>query len=283
MQVSALRRWHWILIALVVGLIGGSVRQATVDFEDRLDAYGKLMTSQRRFEEALVGQVQGVRQLKDITVYPYRIRSANGSRRLVHIVAARYWNGEAVMDHGQLTARFLPCCYLATVPYKPLDGGTPGTILDYLEQLHKSSGVQYRYAWWWWMLTPMALWVSGSLLVIGGIWPTVVNLLAFGTLRRPREERGVSLRNVKAPPAPQRAVAAPAASYVDELDRELQETLAVGSGSAGETEQAPAPKVLASGPLEPLAAPAAADDREFGADKDDFYPTERHRPPPPHP
>jgi hypothetical protein len=284
MRVSALRRWHWILIALVVGLGGGSIRQATLDFEDQLDGYGKLIVSQRQFEEALVGQVEGIRQFKDITVYPYVIHSTNGTKRLVHIVTGHYWNGEPVMDHGQLKARFVPSCYLATMPYRPLNGGSAGTVLDYLDQMRKTANVQYRYAWWWWAVTPASLWVIGSLLLIGGVWPTVINLIAFGSLGRPKEEKGVSLLHVKAPPRAQPVAASVDASHLANLEMELEERLAGGANATDDPQPAaPVPKTLAGGPLEPVALPTAQDDREFGADKDDFYPTERHRPHQPHP
>src|SRR6266566_4531767 len=42
----------------------------------------------------------------------------------------------------------------------------------------------------------MAYWIAGGVLVIGIIWPTVINLLVFGKLRRPREEKGISLMGV---------------------------------------------------------------------------------------
>jgi hypothetical protein len=284
MRVSALRRWHWILIALVVGFGGGSIRQATLDFEDQLDHYGKLIVSQRQFEDALVGQVEGIRQFKDITVYPYVIHSSNGSKRLVHVVTGRYWNGEPVMDQGQLKARFVPSCYLATVPYRPLNGGSTGTVLDFLDQMRKTANVQYHYAWWWWALTPMSLWVIGSLLLIGGVWPTVINLIAFGSLSRPKEEKGVSLLHVKAPPRAQSMAPLVDASHLADLEKELEEKLAGGAAAPDKSEPgAPGPKTLAAEPLEPVALPTAQDDREFGADKDDFYPTERHRPHHPHP
>lgn len=276
MRVSALKRWHWILIALAVGLLGGSIRQSTVDFEDRLDSYGKLMT-QRQFEEALVGKIEGLRQFKDITVYPYELRSHNGTRRLVHIVAGRYWDGEVKVVNGQGRAHFDPYCYLAAVPYHPLDGGKQGTVLDYLNQLRKTSGVQYRYAWWGWATTPLMKWVFFSLVLIGGVWPTIINLLTFGRLTRPREEKGISLLHVKSPPA-KPAPAPVAMSHLAELEHELEEKLAGGAAEDEQPPEAPAPKELSGGPLEPVTIPAVQDDREYGADKDDFYPTERHRP-----
>ena len=278
MRVSALRRWHWVVIALVIGLGGGWIRQATVDFEDQLDGYGKLITSQRQFEEALVGQVEGIRQFKDITVYPYQVRSSNGSKRLVHIVTGRYWNGQAVMEHGQLKARFVLSCYLATVPYRPLGARSAGTVLEFLQQLRNSDNVQYRYAWWWWAVTPMSIWLLGSLVLIGGVWPTVINVLAFGSLARPRDEKGVSLLHVKQPPPVQRSIPSFASSHLDELDKELENKLISAPETTEQAAQQGAPKALSAGPLEPVAGPAVADDREFGAEKDDFYPTERHRP-----
>jgi hypothetical protein len=150
-------------------------------------------------------------------------------------------------------------------------------VLDFLDSLGKTAGVQYRYAWWGWATTPLAKWVFFSLVLLGGVWPTIINLLTFGSLTRPREEKGVSLLHVK-PPPPKPAPTRVAVGHLAELEHELEESLAGRSPDENTALEATAPKQLSAGPLESVTVPAAQDDREYGAEKDDFYPTERHRP-----
>lgn len=298
--VSKLHRWHWVVIALLVGFGGGALRQNAYDFEDELDTYGTLIPSQRRFEEAIVTEVQGQRMFKNLVVYPYHLRDGHGDR-LVHIVTGWYWNGRPEVINGQPQARYTRGCYLAASPYRPLDPtdgawtgqtvavGPSFTVLDYLKSLHASAGVQYRYAWWWWAVRPLSLWALGSVLLIGVLWPTFINLWTFGTFSRPRGEQSsqglpwrslLALRRVE--PRPTAAVPAPAGhiSLEASLDA-IEQELAAGAASPVDSPEVPAasaakPAVLNTAPLEPAPAAAKADDKDFGTESDDYYPTELH-------
>jgi hypothetical protein len=151
------------------------------------------------------------------------------------------------------------------------------TVTDYLNSL-KSQGVTYAYAWWADPRYAAAAWVGGSFLLIGVVWPTCVNLLAFGTLRRPREEKAESLWRVKAS-TPARAKQPIAATVPSPARNIPHRPVATGNPAPPQPMTvSPAPALV----LEPVPAWPAADDphKEFGAGRDDFYPTELKAPHP---
>jgi len=284
MRVSSLKRWHWILVALVIGFACGGVRQGTAD-EDRIDQYERLFTDPQKFEDAITTEASGLRLFRNITVYPYHVPGAPAGRNVAYLATGQYWDGvPQIQKNGQSVAHYVSACFIASAPFQPRTAllganrnATFDSVIDYLAVMHDKAGVQFHYAWWWWATTPLALWVMGSLIVVGGIWPTLFNLIVFGRLTRPAEEKGVSLKDVKGTTAPTRA---PGPEIDEEalaaLDHELEESLAHLDSSdapATATTASAAPRALNGDPLDPVAV-AAAESREFGAKRDDFYPTE---------
>jgi len=214
-----------------------------------------------------------------------------GQSKPVHVVAGMYLSeGRHRPDPPMPTTgpapvgKLRPYFYIAPVPFQPLadvqrgQQPTPGaTVINYLDGL-KAQGVTYAYAWWADARYAAAAWTGGAFLLIGVVWPTCVNLLAFGTFRRPREEKGVSLWRVKAStPKVQPAAPRVTTPALDVPDR----TVTPMDKPPVPTERPPAtpPPTLV---LEPVAAGPAADDphKEFGAGRDDFYPTELKAPHP---
>lgn len=282
MRLSSLKRWHWLLIAIVVGLAGGGVRQGTAD-EDRIDQYEHLITDPQRFEDAVTTQAYGHHLFEDITVYPYHLHNRRGDASVVHLVTGRYWDGEPTVQNGQTVAHFVSACFIASAPYQPRTslvaerGNKPfPTVLDYLAVLHERSGVNYRYAWWWWAVTPIALWLIASIILIGGVWPTIINLITYGTFTRPAEEAGVSLKDVKSSPARPKPVTAEAIdpALLENFEDELESDLTAAPVVAAPTSSPAPPRPLSTAPLEPVAISDNAHSKEFGAKRDDFYPTE---------
>jgi len=198
-------------------------------------------------------------------------------------VAGRYWDGRPREHDGRYEARYVPACYLAPAPYTPVadapvpDGaGVTGasasprgfaSVLDYLADLRATRGVAYRYAWWWWAAEPLFLWTFGSLVLIGGLWPTLVNLLAYGSFLRPPGAETISLRNIrlrrKARPAPM--------IETGPMPAETSPAQQAGSSTPQDESFAFTPSAA---PLDAPAEPAMVAPKHFGAGDEDFYPTE---------
>lgn len=283
MQLSAVPRWQWIAVAIVAGALVGFVTDAANSqlFGINVQGYGMLLTDQQRFENALIQDYKGIRLFSNPVVYPHWTTDPRGKRKLVYIVSGQYWNGQQEIKNGQAVAEWVPRCIITQTPYQPRIAVTDASnktvaefpsVVEFLDALHRNNSVSYSYAWWG--LHPVLNWVAGSVLVIGGVWPTLINLLAFGALTRPKEVKAVSLWNVRRPKPPQ----APKISYVSSPpEADEQASPPPPAPAEGEDTDPTAVVPLGNAPLE-LVPEGPREHRDYGADQDDFYPTERHAP-----
>jgi hypothetical protein len=293
MRLERVQRWQWVVVSLVVGAALAYARRS--DPESLLARLGEGVADQRWFEEELLRKVpladgSTLPAFGRLTVYPMTVYE-RGQRKPVHVVAGMYLTegrhrpGPPVPTTGPAPAgRLRPYFYVAPAPFQSTGDRQTGrlpaagaTVTDYLNSL-KSQGVTYAYAWWADPRYAAAAWVGGSFLLIGVVWPTCVNLLAFGTLRRPREEKAESLWRVKAS-TPARAKQPIAATVPSPARNIPHRPVATGNPAPPQPMTvSPAPALV----LEPVPAWPAADDphKEFGAGRDDFYPTELKAPHP---
>jgi hypothetical protein len=273
--MSRLHPVIWILLGLFAGGTLAYVRDRSIagDFSQ----FGTPLKNPKRLQNALTETIDGSPGLKNITIYNETVRGPDGKRVAMQIVTGNYC-GLLPIDEPSFDARsqklWRPIYFISEPPFQEFP-----TITAYLDTLH-SRGVTYRFAWWrqprWWY----TLHIAAGLLVVGIIWPIVINLLSFGTLTRPEEVAAPIL-----PPSPPRAAPAPVSTdqleavtdYTDDLSAALAEDETPAPAQA--PAHAPAPvAALKSAPVEPTAATARRSDKEFGADKEDYYPTERHAP-----
>ena len=276
----AIRRWHWAAVGLITGLVVGFARDAMqpVTADDRLlDRYDVILTDAREFEAALTDRVGGEHhRFEDLVVYPARSRARDGSRR--YFVTGQYWDGRQ-KPGSDGTARYAFACFVTSGPYVT-STTTPSksypSVLAYLEDLRSGGQTEFRNAWWQPLLTDgRLLWPLGTTILLGVVWPTVVNLHAFGTLGRPRESKGISLWSIRRGPA--RPHSTPP---------EAPRTAATGHDASGDSALAEVPAAPPASPLTVVhlkqevalaAAPATPrPQQEYGAEEEDFYPTELH-------
>lgn len=280
MSVTSLRRWHWMVIGLLAGALDGFVREGAANFYDELLSYGPRRIGQREFEAAVTTRFHGKARFCDLTVRPYRLAASGGPRITVHVVSGLYWDGKTQAENGRVSARWDPAYFVASAPYfpDPIPARTSTAqfenVMAYLRSSPGGEPIPFAYASWWWAARPQFPWTFAGVAVIGGVWPTIGNLLAFGTLSRPREAKGVSLW----PARPATASAQPAPA---ELDPAVMTALERGLSADAPTDPPPAvpptPAIRTlRGDAEPAAAPAPADGhpKDYGKAEEDFYPTE---------
>jgi hypothetical protein len=279
MAVRNVKRWQWILASLAVGLLLGYFQQLPT--ENWQKAFGDTIT-QHQFEEGLIRKHSGSRWFRNIVIYPQRLDVA-GTSVPVTIVTGEYFNGSLEMQNGQRVAIWHPRCFIAEEPFRPITpnaGAQDGnTVIAYLNSL---PGVTYTYAWWRDPTWAVGLWTAGSVLVIGLIWPTIINLLVFGSIMRPKENRGIDLSKVSAQ-TPKSASKSPEPDLtaVTKAAEELEAKLAAEARPQIRDAQAPA----AASPVPQLSGAAVEspmtseqhEQKNYGQEKDDFYPTEVHR------
>ena len=295
--LARVRRWKWILAALVIGPLAAWLWGRS---PDALTASGYSI-SQAQFESGLLRVVKHPetgkpivgrdgeprRYFEDITVYPTNHRDAYG-RHVSHLITGSYTNGrvEGYKDAGGAKTREIrwrDAFFPAPGPYEPLTPAqqpaseASGSVRDYLDGLHVQ-GVRYRHAWWHEPGIATPLFTAASALLIGGVWPTLLSLAAFGTLVPPRDGPASHLR-----PATSASASAPTSqpdfAAVQSLANALEAQLAAAATPSvpPRSQLAPAhPSApqLESSPPAPLPHTPATLSKAFGQGQDDFYPTE---------
>jgi hypothetical protein len=257
-------------------------------------------------------KLDAIRKPSDQMAYLREIAQDEADKRRTYAVAGVYYNGRPSQNpkNGQWEKVWHDYFFITPNPYKPSKqfavAGTvpplkptltdnlqalaekvhlknpdpPDSVLAYLKALKAQGKIDYTYEWWKAPRMSMALWMAGCLVIIGGLWPTIVNLLVYGTLSRPYEEK-VDLSKVRGTTAA-KAAHGPTQADLDQL-KALEEELEAKLAASGESrpmspsdQPAPAPiKALTSKELEVAAAAKAEEDRAFAAKADDFYPTEK--------
>jgi hypothetical protein len=287
MKLEQMRRWQWACVAIALGAIAAEVQ---LHLTRPPLAEGSFIASPQRFESWLLRKTKGKPALRNVVVHP-----ARNSRDLPPGTQWIVTADREYADGGVPT--LVPIAFAAPDPYKPqtrldylsspaaaqavsrLHSMPRPSLLDYLATLHAAAGVHYRVAWWEdpWLAT--AAWVGASLLLIGGVWPTLINLIAFHSFTRPAQSTADRVQ-----PVPDSA-----AQELSEIPATLEVCLQLEEAehSAGalddrqppeHAEPAPPMRQLNAGRLEPITSSPSEAAGEFEAKADDYYPTAKHLP-----
>jgi hypothetical protein len=290
-NLVSLNRWHWMVIALLVGAAAGYVAQPTS--LDLRSEYGDVINGQKDFESAVVKEVQGVKRFKDLVVHRQSVPVMTGGSRYVWVVSGRYCSGVPDRSDGKLHWKLTS--YVAPEPYYPkskLAELVPSasaaaigkwqnldkpTVLNFLQLMNETSGVQYSHAWW--RSYAMATWFMASIILLGVVVPTTIDLVVYGRFIRPREEKGTKLTPSPAAPAIAKAeMTAEERGRLAALEAAMEEGLKEAATSTAVTSSTAPAKPVRKLNGQPDLAPvptAAKDARTFGAKPDDYYPTEQ--------
>jgi hypothetical protein len=168
-------------------------------------------------------------------------------------------------------------------------GSDTFTVTQFLDRMkERNAEISYLYAWYRepkWMYT---VGVVGGLVVIGGIWPTLLNLMiGAGFGRPPREKDEYDLDRFKGEPEPEKAPAPTGLTDADrkqlaELEAELAKkvgdgTVATATATAEETQETEIRKLDAR-PAEPLPPPPVQPPPEKKEYRGEYYPTAKGKP-----
>lgn len=275
MGIENFKRWHWAIIGLIAGLAMAYMRTAVVT-PDETSTYRRGISS---FEFASdlnrPKTSNGYDWLTDITVYPPVENKNYVTAKMLEIQA----DGQGMYRLVKMDA---------DVPFKVARFSEPKTssysIRDYLADIQKKNpDLKFTYAWWAAPAAQYALWTIGGLLVIGGIWPTVVSLMiGAGLGRKKTEEEEYDLDRFGKTPEPAVAAARPAVTAeAHEQLQDYQETLEKNLANAGMQMTADAPvaasasssgevKKLTGGPVESATPVGTAEDPKDYAGE--YYP-----------
>jgi prepilin-type processing-associated H-X9-DG protein len=192
-------------------------------------------------------------------------------RRVCFVAPSPYTPGPAIARAATLSVQGSP----AGQPVTP-----NGDFVSCLSILRDGGVIQYQYAWWERRTVAVLLWAGGGVLVVGIIWPLLINVLVFHRLTRPFDEPGVDLSRIKSgtAQAPARGNDVDTAK-LRKLEAELEASIA---GRTGPTLQALPEPPAGSRPVQPFAtssvsepqtAALAPHESDYRMKPEDWYPT----------
>jgi len=273
MHVQDLKRWHWVVVALVIGLALSYV-WSSVEWDENLPTI-----AQRDFEAGLTLPFPTQGHLQNVTVMPL----GDGAHK---VVAEQVRNTDTA---GVVELR--PVAFRAEMPYKAglwRGGGEEHPdVLAYLKQTQSATPeLSYRYAWYRETWAIFALWTGASVLLIGGVWPSAVSLMVGAGLGLQREETGPDydlsrFKSEAEKSADKRELTPEQIAHLRELEAELERKLEAQRLGMPVPEDQPAPaeatapRALDAGPLEAAAIQKEQDEHDY---KGEFYPVDRHLP-----
>jgi hypothetical protein len=149
--------------------------------------------------------------------------------------------------------------------------------------LSRVNGLEYSYAWWSQPLYGALLYAGLVAVVVGVVYPSLLRLAGYRPAPNAPSFR-LDHTKVASPPAPPTPLQGQEAS-VSEVLLAMSEKIEHSAGSTASVPTAPPPtplpvRPLGSEPMAPAATAREAGQKDFGADEDDYYPTERHAPRP---
>jgi hypothetical protein len=167
------------------------------------------------------------------------------------------------------------------IPWNPSENHS---IADFLVEAAKDgSVVTFKTAWWQSEKYAYLIWMSGSFLLLGVVWPAAIQIMLKGGLGRPMEEKYDLSRFKSEKPQPQKqkvGVTDADMQQLHELEEKMVEGLKSTSAAAGTMKAVPrspggpAPvKKLTGAPAETTGA--AQEKKEDKAYRGEFYPVER--------
>jgi hypothetical protein len=257
-------------------------------------------------------QHDSMKKQSDQRAYLSEVERELANSRRTYAVAGVYYNGRPSTNPKtkQWEKVWHPYFYIAPNPYKPtkqfaINGAVakpkptfgerlqalaekvrlknpdpPESVLAYLNALKAQGRISFSYEWWKAPRVSMAMWIAGCLVIIGGLWPTLINLLVYGTFGRPIEQK-IDLSKVRSKQSAKasRGPTEEELAQLKALEEQLEANLAASPthSAIGPSDQpAPAPvKQLTATELEVAAATSAQQSHEYAAKPDDFYPTEK--------
>jgi hypothetical protein len=237
-QIEDLKRWHWVVISLVIGVVLSSLYASTAaeggPGERRTIGPGEFLARLGQTTRDKSGQ--DLPLIRNVRVFP----AVEGKQ----VVTLEEMVINVERDTRVRTGEYQPRQFVAEIPFA-LAGrrvSSEGwTIVDELNQLNRR--FEFTYVAWASQPAVYAIGVGGSFLLIGILWPTLLQRLqSAGLGAAPKAERATDLSIVRSrPSAPART--APTGPTAQDLEQLAEVTSQYERNVADFASRAPAENV----------------------------------------
>jgi hypothetical protein len=234
MDIAYLPRYVWIIVGVLMGAFGGYQWSSVSDTMD-----GIARASQIRFEQDLTMKDQsGNPLIKGIVVHPPQYSPADHGN--VNIVTYKRLAQDRAGKHW-----WIDKCFIATIPFVPMNGAIPGTpnmtVETYLLEMAKqNTGIRFNNGWWMKPQNAMMIGAVAGLVLVGGLWPSLINLMIGAGFGPKREKKAASLWGVKNKKAKEKAKPVVSAEQMQQV-ADITAAYEQNIGTAGIAIDTPAP------------------------------------------
>lgn len=183
MRIEDLKRWHWVMIGAIAGLLLAYVYSGMEPTDP-----GRSVSA-ADFRRAALNlsrnpATEGYPLVRKIVVHPPEMGAYGKLVHRVHFELLHY-------DQADPTKwQYRPSHMKAEVPFDRNNPNANNTVLDFLAEAKKQNAkLDFRPAWEREPRNMYLLFSVGGMIVIGGIWPTIINLLVGRGLGRRSEPK----------------------------------------------------------------------------------------------
>lgn len=269
MELQNLSRWHWVIVGLLVGL-GLGFAYSNWDGTE-----GRISVAPEPFQRDLLRQER--RAENDPPVIRNVVLNVDADG--VYYATFEQIN-LAKLAYGSFVIKGRTPWPVTHPNGTDLQRGeTVADLHEYLEQVKAANpDFDYHYAWWNEARFVYPIWTVGAVVLIGGVWPTVINLMIGAGFAPPRKPKEKKIKPTASKPEP----APPAKPQVDEAEiaavaAAYEQRLAAGASEgdaavAGDQPAAEPIRQLDGGPVEPIPVPHNPEDDEPKEFVGEFYP-----------
>jgi len=280
-------RWGWAIMGVVAGLVIAAVHTGLEP------SYPRTVGAQEFERDLMQRDVPGDRpRIGSITIHPAVEGAYNKPVQVLTFMRATY----VPKEQGWV---YYPYAFRAELPFKSPSGDEAPNMSAFLRDMKgQADWVSYKYAWWEEPKWTYTLWTIGCVVVIGGVWPSIIDLLIGAGLAKPRKtkeekaaEKAYLNRFGKGGREPEKVRASTEMSdaerkRLESMTAAMESDLAEGASARGATavaEEDHGPvKKLDAGPLQIADIQKEEEKKDY---KGEFYPVAKtvHKPHDPDP
>jgi prepilin-type N-terminal cleavage/methylation domain-containing protein/prepilin-type processing-associated H-X9-DG protein len=256
MRLEKIKRWQWLLIGGLLGLLVGAI--ALPGDDEAKDPVMRRPLTEHALSIALAEENGAEPAVTELEIHPTRDGKS--------LVVGQVW----------MEGKYFPFAVYTREPFVAADGQQYASVREYAEKLTQSGHrVVFRYQWWEQTWARLGISALVGMVVVGGVWPALMNILIGAGFGRPVVEeeydldRFTSENAAKDKPAetPDHSAVAAAVGRMEEKlgDAGVSKT----EGAPADAPAAPAIAQLKGGPVELAGEPTAQEKKDY---RGEFYP-----------
>ena len=189
-----MKRWQWATLGLVAGLLLGFAYRYM--FHEINPGYPTIKNPEQVEPLMVARDFEAGRPIvDDVTVYP-QLTPGDRTQLVTFTMRQVYRFTDPAHDGAEFTkTRWEPRQIWTEIPFdkRGAKGNTYADRVDQLKGAGLLDGANVRFAWWQKPLPGLFLYAAAGVLLLGGVWPTLLNVMLGAGFGRDHSKDGYDL------------------------------------------------------------------------------------------